>query len=182
MDQAARSGLQRDRFLLAAVLLGALGHLAIYYPALPDRVASHFDAGGHPNGWMSRDAFAWTISLTYAFLGGGLLLLAQVLPRFPNSLINLPNKDYWLAPERRADSLARMGRSLVRFGSVNVVLVVILVHQTIEVALGKSETLRGFLPALAVYGVYTVIWCIGLLRAFRLPPRGGPVSDPVTPR
>jgi len=171
-DEAASSGLRRDRALLTAVLLGALGHLALYYPQLPDRVASHFDAVGNPNAWMSRDAFAWTISLTYAFLGGGFLVLARALPLFPDALINLPNKEYWLASSRRADSLARLGRSLVRFGAVNVVLVVVVVHQTIAVALGEAETLRGVLPALGAYGLYTVIWCIALMRAFRLPRAG----------
>ncbi len=171
-DDAAERGLRRDGLLLAVVLLGALGHLALYYPALPERVATQFDAAGNPNGWMSRDAFAWAMSLTYAFLGGCFLVLAHALPRFPNALINLPNREYWLTPPRRAAALARLGRSLVRFGAVNVVLVLVLVHQTIAVALGESETLRGFLPALGAYGLYTVFWCVGLIRAFRRPPAG----------
>lgn len=174
MDDAARGGLRRDRFLLGAALLGALAHLAMYYPELPERVASHFDAQGRADGWMSRDAFAWTVSLTYGLLGGGFLVLAQALPRFPDSLINLPNKEHWLAPERRADSLARLGRRLVRFGAVNVVLVAVLVNETIQVNLGGAESLSGFGLVLGLYGLYTVVWCIGLVRAFRVPRPGTP--------
>lgn len=170
MDDAARSGLRRDRFLLAAVILGALAHLATYHGSLPEQVASQFDASGRPDGWMSRDAFVWTVALTYGLLGGGFLLLPQALPAFPDAIINLPNKAYWLAPERRTDALARLGRSLFRFGAVNVLLVAFLVHQTFAVNLGDAESLRGFLPALGLYGVYTVVWCVGLQRQFRLPP------------
>ena len=170
MDDTPRGGLRRDRMLLGAVLLGALGHLATYYPSLPERVASHFDAAGRPDGWMSRDAFATTLVLVYALLGGGFLLLPRVLARLPDSMVNVPNKTHWLAPPRRAASLARLGRRLLRFGAVNVVLVVFLVHQTLAVNVGAATTLRGFVPALVAYALYAVIWTVGLVRDFRLPP------------
>jgi hypothetical protein len=174
MDDAARSGLRRDRFLLGAVLLGALAHLAMYAPQLPQQMASRFDTAGNAMGYMSRDAFVWTIAITYGVMGGGFLVLAQMMPAFPNALINMPNKEHWLAPERRADSLARLGRALTRFGAVNVALIAFLVHQTFAVNLGQAPSLGGFLPALAAYLIYTVIWCIGLIRQFRLPRDGTP--------
>jgi uncharacterized membrane protein len=44
---------------IQGVLIGILWiAVAIYYPHLPDRVASHFGAGGVPDGWMSKAAFA----------------------------------------------------------------------------------------------------------------------------
>jgi uncharacterized membrane protein len=41
--------------VLALCLLVFLIAVATSYPALPERVASHFGIDGQPNGWMSRD-------------------------------------------------------------------------------------------------------------------------------
>jgi hypothetical protein len=43
---------------LLALCFGFLWYLASSSAELPDRVANHFDFGGEPNGWMSRQA-AW---------------------------------------------------------------------------------------------------------------------------
>lgn len=169
MSSASRAP-RRDVFLLVALLVGALVHLAAYYPSLPDRVPSHFDAHGVADGWMSKDAFVLTMTAVYALTGGFFVILAQALPSIPTSMINVPNREYWLAPERRAKSLGELARRLTRFGAVTVVLVLALVHESILVALERKETLTGFLIVMAVYGMYTVIWCIGLIRTFGRPP------------
>ena len=82
--------------------------VAATYRTLPDRVASHFSAGGRPDAWMSRPANA-------AFTLGGAALVAALcagplyLTRFlPDSTINIPNRAYWLAPERREEAYRRM--------------------------------------------------------------------------
>ncbi len=85
-------------FLFATILLIASISWWHAYPELPERIASHFNGAGVPNGWMTKDQF-FTLN---AFLVGmavftGLFppfMIAKVDP----SLINLPNKDYWLAP------------------------------------------------------------------------------------
>jgi hypothetical protein len=56
--------------LLAATVLYGL-QLAVYYPELPDRVASHFDAAGNPDGSMSKAGF---LALTLALGVGDCLL------------------------------------------------------------------------------------------------------------
>ncbi len=172
MPSCASRAARRDVLLLAALLVGALAHLVLYYPSLPDRVPSHFDARGVADDWMSKDSFALTMAATYALTGGFFVVLAQLLPRIPTSMINVPNREYWLAPERRNESLADVGRRLTRFGAVTVVLILALVHETILVALERKETLSGFLLVMAAYGIYTLIWCVGLIRRFGKPPRG----------
>ncbi len=86
-------------FLLLA--LCAVGQGLWQYSRLPARVMSHFDAAGRANGWMSRDTFlGWQIG-TLVFIAAlfeGLVLLQARLPR---EFINLPHRDYWLAPQRR---------------------------------------------------------------------------------
>lgn len=71
---------------------------------LPERVASHFGPMGHADGWMSRTAYLGTF---VGFVCGLSIFLPTVFycVRFlPASGINLPNRDYWLAPERRAET------------------------------------------------------------------------------
>jgi len=69
---------------------------------LPERVATHFGFNGQPDGWMSRRtylAFEYGFPALIAGLFAGLSALVRVLPAW---CINIPRKDYWLAPERRA--------------------------------------------------------------------------------
>jgi len=172
MESTASRATRRDVLLLLVLLVGALVHLAVHYPSLPEQVPSHFDARGVADGWMSRDTFALMMALIYGLTGGVFVVLVQFLPRIPTSMINLPNREYWLAPERRPASLAELGRRLARFGAVTIVLVLALVHETILVALQQKETLAGFPLVIAVYGLFTVFWCVGLIRRFRRPPAG----------
>jgi uncharacterized membrane protein len=101
----ARVPAETGRAAAVAWLLGYPGYLAFVFasaPQLPERVATHFGAEGRANGWMSRQgyllfeaAFPLLISL---FLAG----TSSLTSRFPARFVNLPRKDFWLAPERRA--------------------------------------------------------------------------------
>lgn len=95
-------------FGYAAFLVG----MVATYARLPERVAAHFGANGVANGWMTRDGYFWfmigivtLVSLTMLAAFGSIWFL-------PNSMINIPRRDYWLAPERRAET----ARALTRFG------------------------------------------------------------------
>ena len=72
--------------------------------SLPDRVPMHFDGAGDADSWGSRTEalVLWTV-LGVALLGGG-ALLARHATGGDGTWLNLPHKDYWLAPERRRRS------------------------------------------------------------------------------
>src|SRR5579872_5795647 len=84
---------------------------ALTYPLLPERVATHFDAAGAPNGWMSRAAHLWTICGFWFGLSLFEIGAFYAIRFFPPTLLNLPRRDYWLAPERRDESFAFVLRS-----------------------------------------------------------------------
>ena len=68
---------------------------------LPPRVASHFNVAGKADGWMSRDAYYLFAGGLPLFFAGFFWLVSRSAIHFPQ-LVNLPHRDFWLAPERRA--------------------------------------------------------------------------------
>jgi uncharacterized membrane protein len=98
---------QLPLLIFAALSLWLLGDLAADWSRLPDPIATHFTTGGTPNGWTTRAVFLAQVIVMLA-LFGGLFVLAGWFERLPNDLINLPNKDHWLAPQRRAATYAEL--------------------------------------------------------------------------
>lgn len=73
---------QRSTILIFVLLACVPVLQALYYsPRLPDTVASHFGADGHPDGWMQRRAFVvGSLVLTESVIGF-FALLAVIMPR-----------------------------------------------------------------------------------------------------
>jgi serine/threonine-protein kinase len=87
--------------VFCALILWLLGDLVLAWPMLPQRIATHFNAAGYPNRWSSPTALLSQIGAQLGFMVA-LFVAAGWVGRLPDQLVNLPNKDYWLAPERRA--------------------------------------------------------------------------------
>jgi hypothetical protein len=85
---------------------------------LPSVVASHFAGSGMANGFMPHRSY---VSLMLALLVG-LPTLMVILTWWSlgssNSRINLPNKDYWLAPERRRATVSYLRSGILWFGTL----------------------------------------------------------------
>ena len=101
---------------------------------LPLRVASHFDGAGIARGFMPRSDY---LLLMLALTIGVPLLMAAVtaiVPRLvPIDKLRLPNRDYWLAPERRAATLAGLATSGLGMASI-VALFLIALHLLVVAA------------------------------------------------
>ncbi len=108
---------------LATILFFAATFTAValavrQHGSLPARVATHFGADGQPNGWMARDHHTVGQVGISLFLGGLFFALVRLLPRVPGRFLNLPHRDYWLAPNRRADTFAWLGAMLFWLGTL----------------------------------------------------------------
>ena len=158
-------------FLVIALLAGI--YFWSNYAQLPQLVASHFDAHGHPNGWQTKPMF-------FAFFLGSILiawlvgfLIPSLISRMPADLINLPNKQYWLAPERKADTLAELQRTFGWFGCALLLVVTTAVNYAIAQNLnGPSIGVPVLLVAVLVgFAVFTTVWSIRMVRRFaQVPP------------
>lgn len=100
------SGTRLPRGLFLAIVLAAIVQCAHDFPLLPDRLASHFAASGMPNGWMTKTQFMWMYGVVLLPALAIEFWVSHKLANRPNARINLPNKEYWLAPERRAGTFA----------------------------------------------------------------------------
>jgi hypothetical protein len=97
-------------FVLAGLIACSAAIVVVTSGGLPERVATHFAFDGRANGWMSRDAYAWMMGILALVLPFGVWLPAGWLPRRWPTLVNLPFRDYWLAPARREATFARLER------------------------------------------------------------------------
>jgi len=113
----AQPSLLPPALVFAAVCLANVCYLAATAAQLPERPAVHFDIDGTPNGWMNHSTYllvTGAIPLVFVAL---FCLLAQGVKWFP-FLINIPRRDYWLAPERRTETALLLLRRLLWLGSL----------------------------------------------------------------
>jgi uncharacterized membrane protein len=110
------SGTRMPRILFFGIVFAAIAQCVHDFPLLPDRMASHFGVSGMPNGWMTKPQFF----ITYA-----VMLLLPLVVEFrvshriankPDAKLRLPNKEYWLAPEHRAETFAYFDSFFAWFG------------------------------------------------------------------
>ena len=84
---------------------------------LPLMVASHFDAGGFPTAFMPRARyFRFVLTLGIAVPLALVALLTAVYSRAAD--MKLPNRDYWLAPERIGQTRGFLVAHGIWFGSL----------------------------------------------------------------
>lgn len=138
---------------------------------LPARLASHFSVSGAADGFMSRPAYLTLMIAVVVIAPLACALAGQWLHRLPDHAINLPNKDYWLAPERRAESIAALSRQL-QWTSIGLSVFLCLVHWQIvrgNMVEPPRLDLTVFLSLLAVFLAGLVWSLVALYRRFRRP-------------
>jgi serine/threonine-protein kinase len=135
---------------------------------LPDQVASHFGFEGQPDGWMSRSAtllFMAVFGIVFPLL---LPALFYGIRHLPDSAINLPDRDYWLAPERREETYAYLFRHALWLACLQVGFAMVLHALVVDANLQTPPRLSGGIwvaGGLFLAGVIAWIW--SLVRHFR---------------
>lgn len=154
--------------------LASLGAVQYFYyaPRLPAIVASHFGRAGSVNGWQVKTAF---FSMEV-----GVIVLATVIsfgvPRMiealPVAMINLPNKGFWLSPERRDETLGYLRMHMAWFGCALLAFLLFVMELAFRANLRNPPRLNltAFVPALMAFLVFVGISTIRLVSRFsRLP-------------
>lgn len=140
-----------------------------FYPHLPDQVASHFGLLGHPDVWSSTQFF---ISIYYCVIVLIVILFLGIIygmGRIPEYLLNIPNKDYWLAKDHKQKTFDFMFYYLLWFGSATLLLLLDLFYQLFQVHLERISLLTHHFLSLGLYVGFTILWSIGLYVKFAKP-------------
>ncbi len=152
--------------ILLFLALIAVAQSIYFYPLMPDITASHFNSAGNPNGWMKRE----TLIMFYLGIMAILAAIFLLIPKFPNLMRNLPNRDYWLSGDRKEESNKYINSSTLRVGIATFVLLIYVMQLVFEFNVNKVPILSGNIVwAVVLYFVFLGIWIIKFYRRFRMP-------------
>ena len=154
--------------LLTAIIV--VVQMTWWYPQLPNPMPSHFDNQGQINGTMDKTLFCGMMGGLNALFLIGFPLLSVLMKQLPNSMVNIPNKEFWLATERRDQSLQRVGTFLSFLGWSSGWFFMGLFQLTALVAVNARQTITPeFFWLLGIF--MAVIWgtVLLLIFKFRLP-------------
>lgn len=161
--------------LFVLLCLACVYHALHNLPLLPERTATHFSVSGTPDGWGGRVELVIVYLGTVALVAAVFLAIPLALRRLPDAMINLPNRFYWLASDRREETLEWLSTSMIILGCATLVLMMDIFHQMFMVNMGEATRLthQGF--SMCAYSAAIVIWCAALLARFRRvrPPESG---------
>jgi len=155
--------------MVVPVVLAGL-QFAVYYGQLPDTVASHFGARGVPNGWMSKRGFFWFEAGLLAVLLLSFAGSTWLCRKLPSKWVNLPHKDYWLAPERKEQTLAVLSDFMLRMGAATMLFMVCIQQLVIDANLRETVQLSEKVwVLLGIFVIYLVVWLARFYTHFRRP-------------
>jgi len=156
--------------VMVGLLFVGAAHIGWSYAQLPDKVASHFDGTGNPNDWSTKEQFAMyygVVLVAVAAVFGG---IAWLIGHIPPSLVNLPNRQYWLAPERQKQTIRIVSRDLIWFANATILFMIVIMQLIVHANLNPPPELQsGFWIAFGAYMIFVAAWLIGLYWRFRLP-------------
>lgn len=95
--------------IVAILTVAWLGVIVWQIVVLPESVATHFDSSGQADGWMSKPGAIATALLIPLIVVFPMPLLSRIALRWP-SLINSPNRDWWMATAPRLSRYERLMR------------------------------------------------------------------------
>jgi serine/threonine-protein kinase len=158
--------------ILVLLYLSFVACLLVSGPFLPERVATHFDGAGRPNGWMSRNGhllFTLGLGTGLPFVMVGTSFLVRYLP---SGMINIPRRDYWLVPERRGAACAYLLRHSLWLGCLTVAFVLCIHLLILESNTGGKPRLSSptILGLAGGYVAGLACWIVTLFRHFSRPP------------
>jgi uncharacterized membrane protein len=157
-----------SRIILFILFFTFIAQAAIYYSILPDPIAAHFDAFGRPDNWWSKSGFFIFDGVILLFLMVEFTLVPRWIVKRPLSMMNLPNKKYWLAPERRDETFTAI-RHFFEWFAVLLLTLFTFVNQLVFRANVHHENLNGIAiwTAVIIFILAVVIWLAKFITHFR---------------
>ena len=164
------SGITLPRFLFFATILSAIAQCVHSFQMLPERVASHFGASGAANGWMTKPQFFTVYAVMLLPALAVEFWVARRIARTDGAKLNMPNKEYWLAPERRAATFAYFEKFFAWYGCAFLALEVFVMGLAMRANLDSPPRLPAgpTLAALLAFVLFNVVALFAMFRRFSI--------------
>ena len=155
----------------AAPVIAAAIFVVMSSSAMPPKVASHFGPDGSANGYMWRHTYVYFMLAFVVLLPLFFNFAASAVARLPVTMINIPNRDYWLAPERRGLVVDSLRRQMQIFSAMLVVFLCFVHWEVVQANQSMPATLdnRRFMLGMGLFMAALIVWIVSLRRQFRLP-------------
>ena len=157
-------------FYLLIILLCVI-ETARLWVILPGQLAAHFNIQGDPDRFVSKAQFIWFQLRTMLVVILVSLPFQALFLILPPGMVNMPNREYWLAPERRKETMARLGDfGFLLFGIILLAVQIafeISAYANLQSSIKFNAPLMGMVMGLS-FAVITVL-LIRLILSFRLP-------------
>lgn len=170
LDSEGMKPLRTSLIVLVLLYVGFLCFWAWSATQLPERIATHFNLSGQPDGWMSRSADQGLTLLLSVFFPSFVVVLSFI-SRYVPGITNIPNRDYWLAPERRKQTSNYLVRHSIWFACLAILFVTGIQYSTLQANKQSPPQLSTSMIFL-VAGPFlagVAVWMAVLLRHFRRP-------------
>lgn len=154
--------------LFILILLAAAGFIGVTSSGMPDTVASHFDAAGMANGYMPRTAYTAIMLLIGVAVPLVAWLAGSAVYRSQGDNMKLPNRDYWLAPERSEETIDFLVAHTMVFGCLLALFLcyghwqVVLANRQVPAQLDSGA----FMTALGIFMLGVMAWVAALFWKF----------------
>ena len=169
MGRPSHNGINWPLLLTLGIVFTITLRVWSLWSQLPDTMGSHYGMSGRADSYMSKEGFF----LFMALVGGGALAAvfasSALIRRLPPRLINLPNRNYWLAnDERREIAIGRiselMGGMAVATAALLAVATELVMRANIHRTNFDNPTFMIVMVAYMGYAVYVLIRKIRLLE------------------
>ena len=164
----------RVRLLAPMVIcLAAVGiQAASYWDRLPEREATRHapaDDSGHLN--TKETFFGFEMGLVF-FTTGLFTLIASALPKARPEVFNIPNRAYWMAPERQRDTIGFIQRRLwvmaIVAGAFTIFISQLVLDNSME---GKRLNNGNLLGLVSIFAVLIAGFSISMAVRFARVPK-----------
>ena len=153
---------------LAVVFMGVSANW-FFTLSLPQKVATHFNFAGKPDGFMTIQNHQSFVILSTICFPLFMVFMVGVLPMWFPSLVNISHRDYWFAPDRKTQTLdylfnmaCKLGVLMVFF-FVGLNVIIVLANNSNPVLMPKLP----FFVVMALFLIGVLLWVVMLFLKFR---------------
>ena len=154
--------------VLMSILMAAAVQSNYYAHSLPDMVGSHFGTSGLASAWQTKVAF-FSVELAIIVLAAIISFgVPRLIAAMPASAINLPNKDFWLSPERREETFSFLRMQMAWFGCALLAFLLFVMELVFRANLQTPPRLNNaaFVPALVAFIAFSTAWTVRFVVHF----------------